>query len=205
MRVDHSGATSVTFGSSARAAPPKLFRPGVLPAAWHYVPDAAGKQTLCFLTQGQFMVQENPRKGGLATWVKNFAKFLPAAVGLYIVLSFEIGSRTWEFGVCMALGANRVKVVAQVIRESLVLTVPGLLAGFAAALVAFRFFSGMLVNVSPNRSPDARRVRPVSTGKQVETGSAYAPRPQIKWILASLVTIAPQRSPIARGSSATLL
>jgi len=74
---------------------------------------------------------------------------LLAAIGLYSVLSYEISTRTQEFGVRMALGASRVKVLAQVIRESLILAVPGLLVGFAAALVAFRFLSGMLVNVSP--------------------------------------------------------
>ena len=75
---------------------------------------------------------------------------LLAAIGLYSVLSYEISTRTQEFGVRMALGASRATVVAQVIRHSLMLTVPGLLAGFAAALVAFRFFSGMLVDVSPS-------------------------------------------------------
>ena len=74
---------------------------------------------------------------------------LLAAVGLYSVLSYEISTRTQEFGVRMALGASRVKVTVEVIHKSLVLTVPGLLAGFAAALIAFRHFSGMLVNVSP--------------------------------------------------------
>ena len=75
---------------------------------------------------------------------------LLAAIGLYSVLSYEVSTRTQEFGVRMALGASRAKVLAQVIRESLMLTVPGLLAGFAAALVAFRFFSELLVNVSPS-------------------------------------------------------
>ena len=74
---------------------------------------------------------------------------LLAAIGLYSVLSYEISTRTQEFGVRMALGASRVRVLAQVIRESLVLTVSGLLVGFVAALIAFRFVSGMLVNVSP--------------------------------------------------------
>jgi ABC-type antimicrobial peptide transport system permease subunit len=70
--------------------------------------------------------------------MKNFAKFLLAAVGLYSVLSYEIGTGTQEFGVRMAACANRFKLVAQVIRESLVLTVPGLLVGFATASVAFQ-------------------------------------------------------------------
>ncbi len=50
----------------------------------------------------------------------------------------------------MALGASRSQVVWVVTRESLVLTVPGLLLGIAVALLAFRLFSGMLVRVSPS-------------------------------------------------------
>lgn len=73
---------------------------------------------------------------------------LLAAIGVYSVLSYEISTRTQEFGVRMALGASRVRMLAQVIQETLILTLPGLLAGLATALVAVRFINGMLVNVS---------------------------------------------------------
>jgi predicted permease len=73
---------------------------------------------------------------------------LLAAIGLYSVMSYAVSQRTQEFGVRMALGASRSKVVWVVTRESLVLTVPGLLLGIAVALLAFRLFSGMLVGVS---------------------------------------------------------
>jgi predicted lysophospholipase L1 biosynthesis ABC-type transport system permease subunit len=71
-----------------------------------------------------------------------------AAVGLYSVMSYAISQRTQEFGVRMALGASRYQVVRMVARESLLLTLPGLLAGIAVAIVAFRLFSSMLVGVS---------------------------------------------------------
>jgi len=50
----------------------------------------------------------------------------------------------------MALGANRVNVVAQVIGNSLLLTVPGMFAGFLAVVMGSRFFREMLVQVSPS-------------------------------------------------------
>jgi len=73
---------------------------------------------------------------------------LLAALGLYSVLSYDISTRTQEFGVRMALGASRLQVMGQVIRQSLMLTIPGLVAGFVVDLIGLRFFSEMLVDVS---------------------------------------------------------
>ena len=74
---------------------------------------------------------------------------LLAAIGLYSVVSYAISQRTQEFGVRMALGAGRFRVVQLVMRESLLLTLPGLVVGFGTALVALRFAGSMLVGVSP--------------------------------------------------------
>jgi len=72
-----------------------------------------------------------------------------AAIGLYSVMSYAISQRTKEIGVRMALGASRFKVVQMVTRESVLLTLPGLLLGIVGAVVALRFFRSMLVGVSP--------------------------------------------------------
>jgi len=74
---------------------------------------------------------------------------LLAAVGLYSVMSYAISQRTQEIGVRMALGASHFKVLQMVTRESVLLTIPGLVLGIGAALVALRFFHSMLVGVSP--------------------------------------------------------
>ena len=74
---------------------------------------------------------------------------LLAAVGLYSVMSYAISQRTQEFGVRIALGASRLKVVELVTRESVLLTVPGLILGTVLAFVALRFFGSMLVGVRP--------------------------------------------------------
>lgn len=73
-----------------------------------------------------------------------------AAIGLYSVMSYAISQRTQEFGVRIALGASRFKVVQLVTRESVLLTLPGLVLGITVALVALRFFRSMLVGVSPS-------------------------------------------------------
>lgn len=74
---------------------------------------------------------------------------LLAAIGLYSVMSYAVSQRTQEFGVRMALGASQFKVMQMVARESLLLTIPGLFVGIAAALATFRLFGSMLVGVSP--------------------------------------------------------
>jgi predicted permease len=74
---------------------------------------------------------------------------LLAAVGLYSVMSYAISQRTQEIGVRMALGASHFKVLQMVTRESVLLTLPGLVLGIGAALMALRFFRSMLVGVSP--------------------------------------------------------
>jgi predicted permease len=72
-----------------------------------------------------------------------------AAIGLYSVMSYAISQRTQEFGVRIALGASRFRVMQLVTRESVLLTLPGLLLGIAVALAALRLFRSMLVGVSP--------------------------------------------------------
>ena len=72
-----------------------------------------------------------------------------AAVGLYSVMSYAVSQRTQEFGVRIALGASRFRVVQLVTRESIRLTVPGLCLGIVLAVAALRFFRSMLVGVSP--------------------------------------------------------
>jgi putative ABC transport system permease protein len=74
---------------------------------------------------------------------------LLAAVGLYSVMSYAISQRTQEIGVRMALGASHFKVLEMVTRESVLLTLPGLMLGIVAAVVALQFFRSMLVGVSP--------------------------------------------------------
>src|SRR6185312_12209226 len=72
---------------------------------------------------------------------------LLAAVGLYGVLSQSTAQRTQEFGIRMALGAQKRDVLALVLRQGLVLIGAGLAAGLAATLCLTQFLSSLLYDV----------------------------------------------------------
>jgi putative ABC transport system permease protein len=63
-------------------------------------------------------------------------------------MSYAVSQRTHELGIRMALGARPSDLLSLVLRQGLRLTLPGLLAGIAAALAASRLVTGMLVRVS---------------------------------------------------------
>ena len=77
--------------------------------------------------------------GGLGT--------LLAAIGLYGVIAFSVTRRTREIGVRMAIGADRRRVLALIMRQGLVLVVVGAVAGIALAAAAAQVLSRVLYGV----------------------------------------------------------
>jgi predicted permease len=73
-----------------------------------------------------------------------------ACVGIYGIMTYTVTQRTNEIGIRLALGAQRARVRAMVIRESAWLTIIGIAAGLGATLGLGRLVKSMLYGLSPN-------------------------------------------------------
>jgi len=72
---------------------------------------------------------------------------LLAALGVYGVMSFSVAQRSHEIALRMALGANRGRVVALVVREGLVLASIGLTVGLVGAYFVGRAMQSTLYGI----------------------------------------------------------
>jgi predicted permease len=72
-----------------------------------------------------------------------------AALGLYGVLAYSIGTRTREFGIRITLGATPRSLVGGVMRDAAWAVLPGLAAGLAGALYLSRYLESLLFGIQP--------------------------------------------------------
>jgi putative ABC transport system permease protein len=67
-----------------------------------------------------------------------------AIVGIYGVLSYSVTQRRQEFGIRLALGAERVDILHLVLRQGMVLATVGIVTGLLASLLLTRLMSSLL-------------------------------------------------------------
>jgi predicted permease len=70
------------------------------------------------------------------------------SIGVYSLIAYTVSWRTREFGLRLALGANRMQVAMLIIRQSLALTIAGSAVGIAAALAVTRLMRRFLFETS---------------------------------------------------------
>jgi predicted permease len=72
-----------------------------------------------------------------------------ACVGIYGIMAYSVANRRNEIGIRMALGAQPGQVQGMILRESTWLSVAGIAAGIAAALLLTRLIKSMLYGIQP--------------------------------------------------------
>ena len=73
---------------------------------------------------------------------------LLASAGIYGVVAYSVAQRTREFGIRMALGATKERILRTVIRQAAALAVAGVAIGLVAALLTTRMLQAFVWGVS---------------------------------------------------------
>jgi predicted permease len=102
------------------------------------------------MTMEERVMNSLARPRTYAVLIGGFALFaaLVAAVGLFGAISYMTAQRTREFGVRAALGARPRDILRLVSREAALITIGGLAAGLAGALVLARSARSLIYGVS---------------------------------------------------------
>jgi putative ABC transport system permease protein len=90
-----------------------------------------------------------PRFNALLLTLFAAAALLLAAIGIYGVMSYSVAQRTREIGVRIALGAERGRVVRQVVGQGGAVAALGVALGVPGALAAGRLLAASFVGVTP--------------------------------------------------------
>jgi putative ABC transport system permease protein len=80
-------------------------------------------------------------------WIFAALALLLSAVGIFGVMSYTVSRRTHELAIRMALGADRVMVLRQVLREGLGVTLIGVVIGLVAALGLSQVMAGYVYGI----------------------------------------------------------
>jgi predicted permease len=102
---------------------------------------------LAKLTTMQSVIDHSLAAPRFFSWLAGgFAGFalLLTVIGLFGLLSYQVSARTREIGIRMALGADRARILAGVVRGGLLLAVSGLLLGAAGSVLVRRGVAAVL-------------------------------------------------------------
>jgi putative ABC transport system permease protein len=128
---------------------PELMGSALSDAVRRFDPDIAVTRLMTFATlRTTSMSAERRMLRSMAGYA--LAAILISAIGLYGVISYSVSQRTREFGVRLALGAQRRTVLGLVLGQGLTLAALGAAAGIVCALLALRVMRSLLFGITPS-------------------------------------------------------
>ena len=92
---------------------------------------------------------ESPRLTAVLLGLFALLALVITAAGIAGVIAFSVNQRTQEFGIRMALGAQRTTVLTMVLRQGIALVLTGLALGLAGAVILTRALTTILFGVQP--------------------------------------------------------
>jgi predicted permease len=101
------------------------------------------------LEQARAQSVEAPRLTAMLMGLFAVLAVMITAAGLGGVIAFSVNQRRQEFGVRMALGATRDRVLAMVLRQGLTVVVSGLAVGLVVSIALTRVLSSYLYDTTP--------------------------------------------------------
>jgi putative ABC transport system permease protein len=91
--------------------------------------------------------RSQPRFTMLLLGVFSLTALALAVIGIYGVLSYSVAQRLQEFGIRLALGAERADILRLVVRQGLVLAITGIALGLIAAVFLTRLMASLMYKV----------------------------------------------------------
>lgn len=132
-----------------RTVGPAADQAGVVRSAiWSVDPDVTLSEVQTLAEGHQFMTRAQSTLNTLGV-AGGGAGLLVSIVGLFALLSFHVRRRAAEFGVRMALGADRMRVVVHIMRMASFQLVPAVLLGSLAAWLVAPALGPLLLGADP--------------------------------------------------------
>jgi predicted permease len=146
LNQDHGKPQDATYMIRSAAAPAVL-----IPLLKHAISEISPDTTIDFrLFDNQ--ISELLIQDRLVATLASFFGFLAAvlaAIGVYGMLSYAVSQRRNEIGIRVALGAERTRVVAMILKETSLLVLIGLSVGIPMALMSARYLTSILFGLKP--------------------------------------------------------
>ena len=141
-----SPGTLTTYLIARSALDPLRLAPAIRDQIWSVDRD----QPVSVVAMDQIVAGSLERRRFVLTVLGTFAALalLLAVVGIYGVIAYSVGQQTHEFGIRMALGAQRYQLLLMVLRQTIRKLVVGLAIGIGGALILTRLMGSLLFGIS---------------------------------------------------------